>query len=110
MEDFDYWDDDPFGEDKAYSDGKFVIVITAILLVTFLLAVFTPWYDSENVNQTENIEHNELATVYDSPSSVLVEHEERCPECGNASIAVNDEIVCRNEGCPNYGIAVTIDY
>lgn len=115
MEDFDCWDDDLFGADKAYSDGKFAMIITAIVLMAFFLIVFVSGYNTANVNQTKNIEHNELATVYDSKScestsNVLVEHEEQCPECGNVSVAVNNDIVCRNKNCPNYGLAVPIGF
>lgn len=115
MDDFDYWNDDPYGVDAAYSDGKFAMIVTVIILVLFFAVVLASEYNTVNVNQTENIEHEELATVYDSQSyestsNVLIEHEEQCPECGNVSIAVNNDIVCRNENCPNCGLAVPIGF
>lgn len=112
MEDFDYWDDDPFGEYNARNDDKAGIIVMLLFIILFAFVMVID-FGLLNNSQTENlgaIKSKGLATVYDSPTNTLVEHEGSCPECGNVSIAVNDEIVCRNEDCPNYGLAVHIDW
>lgn len=112
VEDFDYWDDDPFGEYNARNDGKAGIIVMLLFIILFAFVMVID-FGILNNSQTENsgtIKDEELATVYDSPTNILVEHEDSCPECGNVSMAVNDNIVCRNEDCPNYGLAVHIDW
>lgn len=112
MEDFEYWGDDPFGEYNARNDGKAGIIVTLLFLILFAFVMFIDFgilNNSQTENQTE-IKNEELAIVYDSPTNILVGHEDSCPECGNVSMAVNDNIVCRNEDCPNYGLAVHIDW
>lgn len=51
----------------------------------------------------------EIPIIYDSASSELQETTAFCPVCGSETIALNDEIVCRNEDCQNYGLAVSIE-
>ena len=110
MDDFDYWDDDTFYLDDAHSQGKAAIIVSMVIIALFMLLVLWSEYKADTMYRSENINDNNIATVYDTPSGNLVEHEEKCPECGMVSMAVNNEIVCRNEDCPNYGIAVPIDF
>lgn len=44
-----------------------------------------------------------------SDSGALVEERAFCPVCGSETWAVNDEIVCRDEGCRAYGLPVKVD-
>lgn len=43
-----------------------------------------------------------------SDSGELVERRAFCPTCGAETWAMNREVVCRNEGCAMYGVAVEV--
>ena len=111
VEDFDYWDDDLLGEYDARKDGKdgIIVMFLFIIFVAFVMFLDFSIINNSHTENSDTIKSEELATVYDTPTHTLVEHEDSCPECGNVSMVVNDEIVCRNEDCPNYGLAVHID-
>lgn len=55
--------------------------------------------------ETTNEEDNNIA-VYDI--GVLEESNMFCPYCGVGVVAVNEEIVCRNEMCEVYGLPVRV--
>ena len=79
-------------------------------VVAIVLAIFMSIFVQAEVNNAiERMRQPEFETIYDSSSEELVEFEGSCPECGNESIGINGNIVCRNENCPNYGLAVPVD-
>ena len=85
-------------------------VIFAIGLILFIiLAMFLSITSSYEIKNTVN-NHKEADTpvIYDTPSSKLKEDEYVCPECGDISWGINGDVVCRNEDCPNYGLAVPV--
>lgn len=77
------------------------IVFIAVAAWIFVISSFAESY--------KDIPHEELVTVYDTPSSTLREIEASCKECGQMASGINDEIACRNEECPLYGVAVKVN-
>lgn len=107
MEDFDYWCDDfKYGEHHS-TLGKNILAFAVIVFIILMMAVVV-----YNVRTSGLIEDMEVAdggggleTVYDTPSGILKEGTGTCSECGREGWTINGDIVCRNENCPNYGLA-----
>ena len=80
----------------------------AILIIEIALWVYILF---GSINEIASKEDSPI--IYDSPSEnkegVLQEFEGACPLCGNISYGINGNIVCRNENCPNYGLAVPVE-
>lgn len=116
MEAFD-WDDGFYGEcdmnpegqfESTFNEKFFATLFTALVVVTLLFIIVSLGLSSCSDNQ-KTINDTELATVYDTPKkddSVLQEGRGACRECGTEGYTINGDIVCRNEDCPNYGLAV----
>lgn len=79
----------------------FLVLIAAIAWI-FTISSFVQSYKTV-------IQHEELATIYDTPSDELREIEAQCQECGQIASGINGEIVCRNRNCSLYGIATKVD-
>lgn len=80
----------------------FLVVIACIICVCLVWVCLT-------TPNTYNSEYNDVqycASIIDD--NVLQESELYCPFCGNLTIAVNNEIVCRNESCDKYGLPVMV--
>lgn len=113
------WDDDLYSECDMYRDGifesrfneKFILTPFTILVMAALLFIIVSLGLSscEDKHGTqEAINDTELATVYDTAKEddgILYESRGLCSECGREGCAINGDIVCRNEDCPNYGLA-----
>lgn len=86
-------------------------VIFAIGLMLFIiLAMFLSVTSSYEIkNAVDKYKETDTPIIYDTPSSELKEDEYVCPECGEISWGINGDVVCRNENCPNYGLAVPVD-
>lgn len=78
----------------------FLVLIAAIAWI-FAISSFVQSYKTA-------IQHEELATIYDTPSNELWEIEAPCEECGQMAFGINGEIACRNEECPLYGVPVKV--
>lgn len=78
------------------------LVLLAAMAWIFAISSFAKSYRTA-------IPHEELVTVYDTPSNELREIEAPCKECGQMASGINDEIACRNEECPLYGVAVKVN-
>lgn len=107
MEDFDYWCDDfEYGEHHS-TLGKNILAFAVIASIILMMAVVV--YNVRHAGLTEGTEVtdkvDDLVTVYDSPSGILKEGTGTCSECGREGWTINGDIVCRNENCPNYGLA-----
>lgn len=79
----------------------FLVLIAAFAWI-FVISSFAKSY--RNV-----IPHEELATVYDTPSKELREIDAPCKECGQMASGINNEVACRNKECPLYGVAVKVN-
>lgn len=92
-------------KDILKETGWFVIgVVIVLILIAMNIAT------SIGVDRLTSKEKDpEPPTIYDSPSKILEEDECTCPECGEISWGINGNVVCRNENCPNYGLAVPVD-
>lgn len=80
------------------------VVVVATLFGMAVLIQYkleNPTNISTKVNETKN-----NLVLYDT--NVLEESNMFCPFCGSNVIAVNKEIVCRNETCEVYGLPVRI--
>lgn len=86
-------------------------VIFAIGLMLFIiLAMFLSVTSSYEIKNTvDKYKETDTPIIYDTPSSKLKEGEYICPECGEISWGINGDVVCRNEDCPNYGLAVPVE-
>lgn len=80
--------------------GFILVCVLITSVICFVLGAITGCVDAE-------IPEEETPIIYDSVA--ITESKAYCPECGNETVAFNDEIVCRNEDCPNYGLAVSVN-
>lgn len=114
VETFD-WDDGFYGEYDINLDGQvkskfneklFAILFTTLVVATLLFIIVSIGLSScENKQRTIN--DTELATIYDTPKEddgLLHEGRGFCSECGKEGYTIDDNIVCRNDDCPNYGL------
>ena len=84
----------------------FLIICTIIVIAGFVAYLFQEYKPTQP-------ETTELETVYDTPADqgdakVLVETVVYCPTCGEPVQGYNGVVVCRNENCQMYGIAVSV--
>lgn len=84
----------------------FLIICTIIVIAGFVVYLFQEYKPTQP-------ETPELATVYDTPAdqdetTVLVETIAYCPTCGEPAQGYDGVVVCRNENCQMYGIAVSV--
>lgn len=118
VETFD-WDDGFYGEYDVNQEGRFessfndklfatlftTLVVATLLFVIVSLGLFS-CADKHEAQEATN--DTELATIYDTAKEddgFLYEGRGLCSECGREGYAIDDNIVCRNEDCPNYGLA-----
>lgn len=113
------WDDDMFDEYNRDSYGGSLRAACIILVIILIcLAV----YMSQGINSVNNDAHvegksNDMPSIYDTPSDeigydddhLLIEEPGQCTLCGSESMMIDKSFVCRNEDCPNYGVAVSMD-
>lgn len=84
--------------------GFILFCVIVLSIICFSMGMAIAGSDTE-------IPKEEVPIVYDSAANdsiVIKESKAYCPECGRETIAFNDEVVCRNEDCPNYGLAVSV--
>lgn len=115
METFD-WDDGFYSEcdmnlegqfESPFNEKFFATLFTTLVVVTLLFIIVSLGLSSCSDNQ-KTINDTELATVYDTSKNsdgVLQEGRGACKECGMEGYTIDGDIVCRNEDCPNYGLA-----
>ena len=82
--------------------GLFVIIACVICAYLAWVYLMTPYTDNSGYNDVQ------YCTSAIDDDYVLQESELYCPFCGNLTIAVNKEIVCRNESCDKYGLPVMV--
>lgn len=113
------WDDDLYSECDMYRDGIFesslnerffAVVFGALVGVTLVFVIVSLGLSgcSDTGGSGGKSNDTELATVYDTAKEddgILYESRGLCSECGREGCAINGDIVCRNEDCPNYGLA-----
>lgn len=90
-----------------YKKSVYVLGVIAAILFLCMFWILISCANTSNV--TTNITNEgeiEMPTVYDSV--VLRETNMFCPFCGDDTVAVNGEIVCRNESCEMYGLPVRV--
>lgn len=118
METFD-WDDGFYSEydvnqegrfESSFNDKLFSTLFTALVVATLLFVIVSLGLSScaDKHETQKTINDTELATVYDTSKNsdgVLQEGRGLCSECGMEGYTIDDNIVCRNEDCPNYGLA-----
>ena len=86
------------------------LVLMAIAMAVVILIITLNVLTSIEVGRiVSEINATKMDVIYDSPSKILKEDEYACPECGEISWGINGTVVCRNENCPNYGLAVPVD-
>lgn len=111
VDEFD-WDDDLYSECDMYRDGIFehkfnktLFIVFGVCVLMFVAVIFALSSCNKPDKQMNDIE---LATVYDTPNTkddILQEGRGFCSECGKEGHTIDGNIVCRNEDCPNYGLA-----
>ena len=111
MDEFD-WDDGFYDECDMYRDGKFESPFNKVFFIVFgvcvLMFVAVIFALSSCNKLDKQINDRELVTVYDTPNTkddILQEGLGACSECGMEGYTIDGNIVCRNEDCPNYGLA-----
>lgn len=91
-----------------------IIVLLVIAALLIGLNLFTS-IELKNALHGDNESTDiQIETTYDDPvekytDGKIVEFQAACPECGQITWGINGDIVCRNEACPNYGIAIPVD-
>lgn len=103
---------------KGIMNGKQLVKWYIGLVVLWIIVITTLFGMSALIQyrlETSNTTHTEAPTeikpyeTYDVyNTSVLEEKNMFCPYCGVAVIAVNGEVVCRNEMCEVYGLPVRV--
>lgn len=88
-----------------------LVVLWIIIIATLfgMSALIQYRLETSNTTQTEaptEIKPDETYDVYNT--GILEEKNMFCPYCGVAVIAVNEEVVCRNEMCEVYGLPVRV--
>jgi len=81
------------------------VVVVATLFGMSVLIQYRLETPDTRQKETTNEEDNNIV-VYDI--GVLEESNMFCPYCGVSVVAVNEEIVCRNEMCEVYGLPVRV--
>lgn len=115
METFD-WDDGFYSEcdmnlegqfESPFNEKFFAVLFTTLVVVTLLFIIVSLGLSSCS-NKQGTINDTELVTIYDTSKEdddILQEGRGMCSECGTEGYTIDDNIVCRNEDCPNYGLA-----
>lgn len=103
---------------KGVMNGKQLVkwyiglVVLWIIVITTLFgmsALIQYRLEASNITQTEaptEIKSDETYDLYNT--GILEEKNMFCPYCGVFVIAVNGEVVCRNEMCEVYGLPVRV--
>lgn len=118
MEAFD-WDDGFYSEcdvnqegrfESSFNEKLFVTLFTTLVVATLLFVIVSLGLSScaDKYEAQEAINDTELVTIYDTAKEddgILYEGRGLCSECGMEGYTIDDNIVCRNEDCPNYGLA-----
>lgn len=118
VETFD-WDDGFYGECDMNSEGRFessfnerlfATLFTTLVVATLLFVIVSLGLSScaDKHEAQEATNDTELVTIYDTAKeddSFLYEGRGLCSECGREGYTIDGNIVCRNEDCPNYGLA-----
>lgn len=118
VETFD-WDDGFYGECDMNSEGRFessfnerlfATLFTTLVVATLLFVIVSLGLSScaDKHEAQEATNDTELATIYDTSKEddgFLYEGRGMCSECGTEGYTIDDNIVCRNDDCPNYGLA-----
>lgn len=87
---------------------KELVLMTIAMAVVILIITLNVLTSIEVGRIVSEINATKMDVIYDSPSKILKEDEYACPECGEISWGINGNVVCRNENCPNYGLAVPV--
>lgn len=72
-----------------------------VIVILLIIAAYLAYYYRENDSVQD-------CTSSANDNYVLQESELYCPFCGDKNIAVNNEIVCRNESCGKYGLPIMV--
>lgn len=118
VETFD-WDDGFYSEydvnqerrfEYSFNDKLFATLFTTLVVATLLFVIVSLGLSScaDKHEAQEATNDTELATIYDTAKEddgFLYEGRGLCSECGREGYTIDDNIVCRNEDCPNYGLA-----
>lgn len=94
-----------------YKVKKHIVVLIGIWILTMITLFGLTYFAQEKINndyQSDNMEmiHPKIPIIHDD--IILKETKMYCPLCGNETTAINDEIVCRNVECDDYGVPVHI--
>ena len=88
-----------------YKKSVYILVIIAIVMFLCMFCALIGCGVQDTQKETVTVE---MPIVYDSDSTVLKEHNMFCPFCGADTIAMNGEIVCRNNDCDMYGLPIRV--
>lgn len=87
--------------EKLKTSDLVLLILLAIAIIG-LGAIILSTKPAEIPNQSEVI-------LYDSPVTTMVETRGHCSSCGKEAYGFNRQIVCNNQSCDLYGLAVDID-
>lgn len=118
VETFD-WDDGFYCEydvnqegrfESSFNDKLFATLFTTLVVATLLFVIVSLGLSScaDKHEAQEATNDTELVTIYDTAKEddgFLYEGRGLCSECGREGYTIDGNIVCRNEDCPNYGLA-----
>lgn len=118
VDEFD-WDDGFYSECDMNPEGRFkspfneklfAMLFTILVVVTLLFIIVSLGLSSCSYKREaqEAINDTKPVIIYDTPKEddgILYEGRGLCSECGREGYTIDGNIVCRNENCPNYGLA-----
>lgn len=79
-----------------------VLLILLVIAIIGLGSIILSTKSAEIPDQPEDI-------LYDSPATAMVETHGYCSSCEEECYGFNGQLVCNNQNCDLYGLAVDID-
>lgn len=80
-----------------------------VLLILLVIAIIGLGSIALSAKPTE-IPYQSAVILYDSPVTTMVETSGYCSSCGKEAYGFNRQIVCNNQNCDLYGLAVDIQH
>ena len=84
---------------------KAIVIFLGTLLIVEIAIMYFLFFNIQHNVEMQNPE----PIIKERSDNVLQEFKGTCPLCGDVSYGINGNIVCRNENCPNYGLAVPVE-
>lgn len=95
-------------KDKMLRNIAGFLLCAMLIIIIFVFVLIC--YSHANVNSNANTSNDEyMPTVYDRKPDTILLFDTTCSTCGGNAVSNDVKVVCFNENCQLYGIAVEME-